>query len=153
MHGPGQTSSIFRLWTCHRSRKSDKLRKILMLNPLPSRQPACYWELAARFMGNKEKHHSVCPWRLLFKRLDHFRGFSPTLFLPFVLSHSFSLHEAVGVHLHWWGFHYLQWLNQRGSICSPSFRWGGWGTEWVGHSCYAVRKKEKETERKNILVL
>lgn len=94
MHGPGQTSSIFRLWTCHRSRKSDKWRKYLMLTPLPSRQPACYWELATRFMGNKEKHHYVCPWRLLFKSLDHFRGFSPTLFLPFVLSHSFSLHEA-----------------------------------------------------------
>lgn len=75
--------------------KFDKWRKTLMLTPLPGRQPACYWELATRFMGNKEKHHYACPWRLLFKRLDHFRGFSPTLFLPFVRSHSFSLHEAM----------------------------------------------------------
>lgn len=81
MHGPGQTSSIFRL-------NVSKEQKIRQMEENPDAECSALsatcvlLRVAARFMGNKEKDHSVCPWRLLFKELDHFRGFSPTHFPP-----------------------------------------------------------------------
>lgn len=143
---------VFLDWTCHKSRKSDKWRKILMLNVnvLLVWQPLCYWELAIRFMGNR-KTHLVCPWRLLFKGQDDFRGFSPTLLVPFVLSHSFSPRDCeVYINTDEASITYCDWIRVAAFAALHS---GRETVEQSGQCCYAVPFQLWTTEKNNILVL
>lgn len=148
MHGPGQTSSIFRL-NMSQEQKIRQMEENSDAECSDGRQPVCYWELAIRFMGNKEEHLYMCPGRLLFKGQDGFRGFSPPSF-SHLCSLTLSLHEAeVYINTDEASITYSDWIRVAAFAALHS---DGETEERLGHCCYAVPFQLWNTERNNILV-